>query len=369
MKQVEKKVKIGKWEVTAILVNALCLQVFLNLPRTMAELAGPAAWMVTVYVMVMVLIIFTVIIKLYKPFEGMDILDVAHYAMGVPGRVAAGIIVLFHLVLAISIILREFGEDMKVIALEVSPISYVLLFFIVGMLVSAYMGLEAISRLHSFAVPVVIVGFIIIIVGVSPYYRVLNLFPIMGKGAKAILWDGLSRISIYSSLIFFFLSIPFVGREDTKNIGYTAILLTGILTTLSCLAYLAVAPFPVAIEYFLPIYQLARLIYLGRFFQRIESVFMIIWAASALMYLSTGLFFMLYVFKKTFAIKYYRPLIIPFTVLVFNFSLLPPNLMWAVEIETKYFRRFAWITTFAVTAAILAAAHLKKSVEGKGKKA
>lgn len=360
----ESKITIGKWEATALVINALSLQIFLNFPRLMAEVAGTAGWMLTLYVSFLAFLLFALIAKLFDHFEGKDILDVAEYVGGVPGRVFVGLIVLAHLVFAISVILREFGEDMKIIAYTVSPISYVLMFFVVGMAIGAYLGIEAIVRVHAYSVPIVIGGFLLIVLGVAPYYRVLNIFPVLGNGLDNIFIRGMSRVSVYSSLIILFLAAPYIkDRKCFKSIGYTAIGLSAAFMTTASAVYLLVVPYPVALENFLPIYQVARLIDYGRFFQRIEPVFMVIWIVSALAYLSMVLFFTLYVFRKMFGLKYYKPLILPFTVVIFTLSLLPSNLMEAIELETHFFRNFIWTDTFILTIAVLSAARIKKSLE------
>jgi hypothetical protein len=66
---------------------------------------------------------------------------------------------------------------------------------------------------------------------------------------------------------------------------------------------------------------MGRLINYGRFFQRVEAMFMLIWAAAALLYLSTVFYFILHIIQKTFKLKYYKPLIIPFAILILNLSL------------------------------------------------
>lgn len=370
IKEMEKKLTIGKWEAASLLINAMCLQLFLNLPRLMAEAAATAGWMLCLYAGILALAAFAVIEVLYRPFEGKDILDIAEYAAGVPGRVAAGTIIMGHLIYALMVILREFGEDMKVIALVVSPISFVILFFAAGMVMASYMGLEAVVRVHAYSVPIVAAGFLVIAFGVAPYYNPHYVLPLMGNGAYRILIGGIPRISIFSSLILLYLLPPFLGTHRSfRGAGYASIILSMLLMTLGCAVYLMVFPYKVTVESFLPIYQLARLINYGRFFQRIESLFLVIWAAAALLYLSLVFFMLLYTFKRTYGLRYYRPLILPFAVIVFNLSLLPPNLMVAIYLETKYFRNFAALVTFGLTILILAAARIKYSIRERSSEA
>jgi hypothetical protein len=119
-------------------------------------------------------------------------------------------------------------------------------------------------------------------------------------------------------------------------------------------------PYPHNREYFLPIYQLARIIHFGRFFQRLESAFLFIWAASALLYLSSAFFFIVYIFKKTFKLAYYRPLIVPFALIIFSLSLIPENVMHTVTLDTEYFGNISWLIAFGFTISLLVVARIVK---------
>jgi len=367
---VENKITIGRWETTTLLINTLCLQIFLNFPRLMAEAAATAAWMLSLYAGLLALFAFMIIELLYRSFEGKDILAVAEYAGGVPLRIVAGTLILAHTLFAVSVILREFGEDMKVIAFTISPISFILIFFAAGMIIAAYYGLEAIARVHAYSIPIITVSFLIILFGVAHYYNFNYLFPLMGNGAYEIFVKGIPKISTFAPLVVFFNIVPFLGdQKNFRSSGYTAIIVSIIFMVFSCIVYIMVFPYPAALENFLPVYQLSRLVNLGRFFQRSEPLFMIVWAASAFMYLSTVFFIITYVFKRTYNLMYYRPLIFPFIILVFTISLLPSNLMSVIKLETEYYRNYSGAITFGMTIFILAVARIKQSLKGRDNKA
>jgi spore germination protein (amino acid permease) len=257
-------------------------------------------------------------------------------------------------------VLREFGEDMKTITLEDSPISFIILFFLIGMIAAGFAGIEAIARLSAFVVPIIIAGYYFIVFAVAPYFDISAILPILGNGVESIFIRGASKISAFSSIFIIFLLAPFLKtNKNFRKTGYSAIIFSAVNLVTSVLIYLIAFPYPTAIENFLPIYQLARLINYGRFFQRVESGFVFIWVASALIYLSTGFFFILHVFRKTFGLKYYKPLIIPMSILIFNISLLPPNLMTAMKLDTEFFRSYIWIITFIIPIVVLLLARVR----------
>jgi spore germination protein (amino acid permease) len=361
MKMTANKIVFGRWETTTLLINAMTVQVYLGFPRIMAMIGGTAAWMVVVLIFLVALLLFLIISKLFSKFEGKDLLDMAEHVAGGFGKAVTGLIIVAVVIALISLILREFAEDMKIISLPISPISFVMMFFLAGMVVSAYMGLEAIVRFHAIAVPVIIAGFLIIVIGVAPYFDTTNLLPILGNGPQNILSKGILRLSSFSSLIGLFMFFPFIKKNSIfKSSGLLAITVSSIIMLLSVLSYTLVFPYPTSEDNLLPVFQLARLINYGRFFQRIESVFVFIWATSALLYLSFGFFLAIYTFKKTFELKYYRPLILPFAVIVFGISILPQNMINTIDLESNYIRTYAMIVTFGLTLIILILASIIK---------
>lgn len=362
----EGKIVFGKREAISFLIIAISNQLFLNFPRSMAETVGTAGWILTIYVTILSLLFFLIISKLFSKFEGKDIVDIGEFVGGSVLRVIIGLIIVIDYVFIISVILREYGEDLKIIGLTRSPIGFVLFIFSIGMAIGAYYGIEALVRLGAMFVPIIAIGFIIVIIGSMNYLDISNIMPVLGKGPIDIFIKGASKISVFSRLSILFLMVPFLGsHENFKKVGIAGTVISALFLIMGTLVYSLVFPYPTSTSSFLPIYELARLIDYGRFFQRIESVFVLVWSAAALLYLSGGLFFVAYIFKKAFRLEYHRPLIIPFAIIVLTVSLMPQSLMQAIELDTNVIRVFAWTVTFGMTLVLLLIATLiKKKKEG-----
>jgi len=361
----KSKITFGVWEAVTIMVTLFCTQIFLNFPRTMAESAGNAGWILVIYITIIVLVLFTIMSKLYSRFEGMDILDISEYLAGNVGRIITGMVFVAYFVFVLSIVLREYSENVKTVSLPTTPIVYIMGFFAISMIVGAYAGIEALVRTSAITVPIIVIAYVSILLGVSQYFDITNIFPILGTGAKDIFINGIPKISFFSAISVLFLISPFIkNHKNFKSVGYISIILAGVFLTLSALVYMLVFPYPASLESILPLYTLARLITYGRFFQRIETIFVVIWDTVAMMYLSTVLFFTVYVFKKTFKLDYYKPLIIPFTIIIVAISLFPQSYMAVVELENRYFRRIIWAVSFAfITIIMLAALLFKKKTK------
>ncbi|NLN63860.1 MAG: endospore germination permease [Clostridiaceae bacterium] len=356
----ERKIKIGNFEAACLLLNMISSKIILDFPRTVAEDAGTAGWLMTLLVSVAVFAIFSVISKLYKKFSGQDILDVGESAFGTVGKILAGILFLVQFLLIIPVILRGFAEDIKVISLASTPVSLVMLLFCAGMVVGAYLGLETLVRIHALLVPLLAAAFTVISIMNIPNFEFSRLAPWLGRGAETILKEGVKNLSIYSELIALFFIMPFLHKKsDFAGIGRYSLFFSALFLVFSSMCYTLVYPYPATTEYFLPMYQMTRAIRLGRFFTRIESAFIVIWAFSAFLYLSSGLYFLTWIFQKTFALQKRKPLILPFTILVFTGGIIPENLYSTLQIEMELYRSVSWIITFLLPLLLLGIATIR----------
>jgi len=352
------KITFGKYEGTCLIIVIMSVQLFLNLPRIMMESAWTAGWILTLYVTVIAFFLFLIIAGLYRNFEGKDLLDIGEYIAGTPGRIITGILLLLLSFSITPIILREYSENIKTISLNTSPLSFVMMFFIVGMLFGAYLGIEAIVRFSAIAMPVFVLGYLTIIFASIKYFDISRITPILGNGPYEIFINGFSKVSIFSGIIVLFIIFPFIkSYKDLKTSGIASILLSGIFFIIGVLSFSLIYQYPTGTESFLPMYQMARLVSFGRFFERAESFYLIVWAASALIYLSIMLFLITYVFKKTFRLKYYRPLIFPFLILIYVIAFIPENIMTVIELE-KVFRNYSWILSFLFPMILLVTANI-----------
>ncbi|MGE5612990.1 MAG: GerAB/ArcD/ProY family transporter [Bacillota bacterium] len=356
----KNRLKFGVWESVTLLMNLICSKIFLSYTRLTIEDAGNAGWLSSLVSCITAVLIFTILLKLHKRFENSDILDIAEVAGGKFLRMAMGLVISAILFIITVTVLREYSEDIKVIVLTLSPLSYVMIFYAIGMVVGCLLGIEAIVRFAAIAIPVIASGYILIILGVIPHMDYTNLFPILGTGPEDIVVNGIIRSSVFMELLAIFLLPPFL--ENYKNVRRVAYIVFGFssffLITAS-LTYIMANSYPSSLEPFLPIYYMARLVNLGRFFERIESLFVVIWSISALLYLSASFYFMVYAFAKAAGLKYIRPLILPFMIIVFCAAFLPENLVTVIKFDSNYIYKSIGIIAFAITAIIMAAANLK----------
>lgn len=349
----ERKITFGQWEAICMLVTLLTTKVILNYPRVLASIGGPAAWFLNIYYFLIATVVFFIITKLYGRFEGKDLLEIGESIGGKPVKVIVGIIILGFIIGLTSIYLRTYSEEMEVISLNYSPLSFVMVFFTIGLIFSSYLGLEPIVRIQAFIIPIMVLFLITFTIALLPLVDFSNFTPILGTGAMNVFVKGASKLGGYQDLIFLFLITPFIKKGgEFRKIGYKTITISSIMFLLITFIFTGIYPYPSILEGYIPIYELARMISFGRFLERFESVFIIVWALLGLTYLSIMFYFIIHVFRKTFDLQYQRPLILPFAILVFCLSVIPDRLMNTINLAIS-FRDWAFLVVFCMFISIL----------------
>lgn len=336
------------------------MQVFLNLPMQFVQIGGTAAWLAAVYTAILSFIVFFIVSQLFKRFPNKDIYEIGKETAGKAGQIIIGIVLAGYSLFAISIILREFSEDLKTIVMPLSPLSLLATFFIISAVISVNLGLETLLRVSAVFVPIITVGYFIIIFGVSPYYDFTRIMPILGSGLTDILGQGFPRISLYTAILILYLLAPFLKTYDNfKKVGYWTLGLSNFFIITSVLAFTIVIPYPTSSETYLPIYALSRLIHVGRFFDRVESVFMPIWVLAAAIYLSIAFFVVCYSIMKGFDLPSMKPLIIPVAIIAFTLSFISQSIFETFKSEV-IFRTWGMIPGFGLPILLLLIAIIRK---------
>jgi hypothetical protein len=235
---------------------------------------------------------------------------------------------------------------------------YVRIFFFAGMLLAGYYGIEIVARVSAFLVPIILVLFILTTFGVIPEFKIDHLFPILGEGYSSILMGSCIKLSAFASFIILFLMVPFFKNQYLKRIGFSYILISGLLLFWSTLSFILIFPYESAVDKTIPIFQMARYISFGDYIQRIESIIVLIASVCALLYLGAVFSIAIQTFTKTFDLKKSKPIILPMAVIVFSLSVL----LNRVKIELLGSNKFnlIWLTGMVLPLLIIVIGAIKK---------
>ena len=330
----EKNFSIEKKELTCILINVITAKMLFLYPRGMVQNAGNAAWIQAIFVSLLSCLFFWFVISLYKKAEMKGIIELANKIGGRPFKIIVGVILTAVLLFNSSLTMRTLPESIKTVILPLTPLKLVLLIMGIAIAFAAYMGIFSIARIHSIFIPIAGAFLLALFVFLIPAVDITNIFPLLGKGTYNIFIDGLSAVSIFSDIIILFVLLPLCKNYDrVKSASHRALIISSIVNVLIVLFYNLVYSYPSSEEFLFPVYQMTRLIRIGDFFQRLEAFFEFVWSVAILLYSSLYLFCLCRIWKEVFDLKYYKPLILPFCVIMCAVSFLPSSSVNMIDLQ------------------------------------
>lgn len=359
--------KLGPAEAVVLLAITMSSRVFLPWPRYLFEIGANAAWLTPVGGLLVALLGVFMINKLLAKNPGKNIAQITEDTLGPYLGTAVNLIyVLFFLFVSLDFT-RVFSEAMITAALSQTPISVITLGFLAVSLLGAYLGIEAMARTARLTYPFIFIGVIVLLASLYPLWNLHNLFPILGNGPYNVFALGtFSTAAVTEIILLGVFANVLGGHKYTTKIGINMVLLSfGFLILLLFVTSLTYN-WSMAQEFTLPFHRVARVIYLGRFFQRVEAIYIIIWSFFAIAKIALTLYAAAFVLAQVLKLPYYRPLIWPLGMVVFTSSLLPPDLPAAVGIDNVILRPAAWLPSYIIPAILLLILSFKERGKGAG---
>lgn len=353
------RVKFGMAEAVVMLTMSSMARIFLSFPRLLVDLSGPAAWLSGLAGLAFTLLQAAVFHYALKPHPQKDILDVTRESLGKFAGTAANLIYALYFLTVVAGFVRGFSEALLVSALPRTPISVVSISYILMAILGSYIGLEAMARAARITYPFVIGGIGLLLLGLYPRWDYTNLFPLLGNGPVEVFITG----GFFSGVVTEILLAAVIVRSfhnwgDFGLIAARAMLMGFGYIILLLAVYILTVSYNSAQEFTLPFYSLSRLIYLGRFFQRVEAIFIVIWGFIAILKISLALFAAAYVLARVFRLPDHRPLTWPLAVIVFSASLIPPDLPSSIAAD-EYLRIWATLPTVIIPVVVLVAVRFR----------
>lgn len=356
-----KEDNIGSRGLFIILSILLLTKLFLGTPRAMAVEGNSAACLLILAATLVAAPGVFVLVKLLKRFPGQNLVQIAEIVWGRAGAIAGSLLVSTFFLLLAVVIVREFAETVLTTVLPRTPISVIAFLYIAAMLMGAYNGLEVITRTSTLLFPFILAGIFSILLLTVNFLDLNSLFPILGSGPKIIALHSLGRSSLYMELLF--AGLVASSLDDPGKLSSTiwkAFFASLIIFLVVELFYISVLRIEAAQRLYIPLFQLARLIYLGRFIQRIESMYIFIWFFIGGLKLTLAIYGAAISLSWGFKIPIFQPLLFPLSLLTFALSFIPPSMAAAIYVDSSIFRNYGAIVSWGLPLLLLSTAIIRK---------
>ncbi len=319
----DEKNGFGGWETGCLTINLMIYRIFTKIPAMFARMGGAAAFLSSVISGIVGLFLILLLLKLFERHKSGNLLDVAEKSFGKVGGFLAMLFLLGYIAVCAIYNLQEFSELIKLIAFPTSPLWFVKIFLIVASGIGAFCGIRAIFKTHATFIPILVALTLLVVVSAMRYGNVENLFPVLGNGAENILKGGLSGAFIYSDIILILMLNPFgEDRKKLKDVAWRSSVVGIIINCIVVFALNFTIPYPSSAEANFPIYSLLKEVWYGRFFQRVDAIYMLFLAISAMLQISVLVFLAGKLLKQTAKTETMRIYILPICLTLFMLSLI-----------------------------------------------
>ena len=290
------------------------------------------------------------ICSLLKNFPGQDILDISNFLFGKYFKIFVGILFICYLLLTCSYLLRDFCEGLKIIYFTRTHIYYILAIFILTIWIIARLGEKAVINSN--------------MKNLVPQ----KIFPILGYGVNKTFITGVENLYSFGNIgILYFLPSYLKDVKKLKKISIISIVTSCFYLIITLTGLLVMFPFTLSNHEIMPLYLSSRYIEFGKFFQRVDSVFLLIWIWTMILHLSILLMLSAKVVQKISIIRNRNLIISVFCLIILGISIIPKNLVQINFFETNIYKYMVLYFILGAGTFILIFANLKRKLKNKSK--
>lgn len=344
---------IGTKEARALLTIVLSTSVSLTLPQDMVFQAGTAGWLAMIVSLAVGLAAWGMFSRIAKRAPGKSLVEIAEEGWGAAGRWTVGSVLGLYFLLITALVLRAFVELVIGTILPNTPSEVVMFLFMSVTVYMAYYGLETLSRLSQLIGWTLLIGLVLLLVMDWREMDFAYLYPPLGPGWGRLVEVGVVKASYFSELLLLGLMIPGIRTvTDVGRIAWNAVWVSGLLMVMMVLGYSLSFPPPAGADNPFPFYQMARLVYLGRFVQRLEAVFDLLWVIAAAVYIGAGIWGTAQSFARSWGLPVFRPLVFPVALLIYGLAALPADYPQTAALTNDYLRTWGWVMLLGLPAVV-----------------
>lgn len=355
------KSKIGTVEAIMLVLIVVVAHTILSMPRNILVSIKSSTIINLIYVSILAIAISCFIVKLLTNFPGQDIIDVSDYLGGKIFKNTIGIIFISYFLVSTSLLLRNFCESLKIIYYPMTNIVFIIAMFIIAICITNRLDFNACFKTNLLILPLVFASIVFLFFANMNKFVPDRIFPIFGDSLFNTFVLGFSNLSSFGGIVFLYFLPPFLKEpEKLKKIAVFSVGLSAIYLILCVSTLLFMFSFFINTNEITPLYNATRYIEFGSFFQRLESVFLLIWILAFACYLSIICKFVMSIFKKLTNIETKKPLIDIFGILLLGIALLPKNYAISEKFETEIYPYLVLGIPFALGISVLILANIAK---------
>lgn len=339
--------RIGPRSAVIITVLFVSLSLFFA-PSIAADYGITAAWMVISLAGLLAMAASVLPWLLMRNFPDRTIIEVGYVVAGRYLGFILGLIIFSYFLLNMAVSLRMVGERIQAAYLPGTPLSVTMLTLLAVGAVGAFLGLEAIARAIVIASGLLLASGLIPILLTRNFWNMFNFLPWLGSGLKPIAIGGISMMGMFSDVLLLALIYPSISKEQRGggNIWLQSAFWCFVLAFFITVGTQMVFPYPVLNENLFPLTQVSRLVYEGRFLQRIDAFISFFWYGAYAFKFSLAYLLAANALTQLLRLPYYRPFLFGLGIIAFTLGMVPHDIMESTYIVTNIIWRLSPAVAF-----------------------
>ncbi|HWO97707.1 MAG TPA: endospore germination permease [Bacillus sp. (in: firmicutes)] len=320
-------------------------------PSGLASIAKQDGWLAAVLGIGIGIIFILIYSALANLFPDMTFVEYSEKILGKwMGKMVSLLFVLFSFIGAATV-LFHMGNFLVTQIMPGTPIQVFNATLTLVVILGLSLGIEVFARTSETFLPWVVFLLSFLILSVVPQVDIKNIQPILEDGIKPLMKASLSFTSVAAlPCIVFSMIIPHVKkRENVQKVFILSMALGGMVVVMITFLTISVLGTHLTAKSAFPSYILAKKINVGNFLTRIEVIVAILWFIT--IYYKILLYFYACILgtAQIFRLKSYRPIIVPFGILLFFCSLIVyPNIVYAAEWDSTTWVVYAFTFGFFI---------------------
>ena len=333
-----QKSKLDTIEAIMLILTIVVAHSVLSMPTNILSSYKSASILNVIYISIIAIGIAYLIYKLLKNFPSMDIIDISELVGGKFFKNIVGIVFIIYFILSASLMLRNFCESIQILYFPMTNITFIMALIIIAICIANRLDFTATVKANVIILPIALLGILFLFFTNINKFVPERIFPILGESAYNTFVLGVTNIASFGGIAYIYFLPPLL-KESTKfkKITLISIAATAIYLVFTIATLLFIFTFFTNVSEISPLYTATRYIEFGSFFQRLESVFLLIWILVFACYLSIVCKFSISIFQKITGITNKKPLIDIFGLLILSIALIPKNIAISQSFENKIY--------------------------------
>lgn len=296
--------KIGNKEAIAILITITFNHIILNITKTIIDTTASASLLNILYIGIIAIIFTCMVCYFLNKFPTFDLVDISNYLGGNVLKWIIGLLYIAYFIFFSGTLLHMFASSLQIIYFPLTKIFYIVSLFIIATVIVCNMKYNAIYRSTLIIFPFIIVSTLFLFFSDMQFFKIEKMYPIFGNGLFSTFISGMSNMFAFQGLAYIYFMPPKLKNpEQTKKVAVTSIILSCIFLLIGLAIILFMFNGFVETDELMPLYSAVKYIEFGSFFQKMDSIFVLIWIISFVSYLSITLKFSSNILKKLTNVK------------------------------------------------------------------